>query len=62
MATRLAKTPLLQVKRQLAAQAAAAIQQADVGATPAKVFYLALAINGPSIVIPELKGAAQPLF
>ena len=37
MATRLARTPLLQAKRQLAAQAAAAIQQTDAGATPAKV-------------------------
>ena len=50
MATRLAKTPLLQVKRQLAAQAVAAIQQADVGTTPAKVCYLAIVINGSSIV------------
>ena len=39
MATHLAKTPLVQVKRQLAAQAAAAIQQAEAGITPVKVRY-----------------------
>ena len=39
MATHLAKTPLVQIKRQLAAQAAVAIQQAEAGITPAKVRF-----------------------